>query len=50
MAKTDEGKRLADLEAELTKLGVSSSVMAQTMGEKEEETARRLREAKDTQA
>lgn len=49
MAKTEEGKRLVDLQTELTKLGVSSSLMSQAMGEKEEETARRLRRAKDTQ-
>ncbi|CAM9988729.1 unnamed protein product [Scytosiphon promiscuus] len=48
-AKTEEGQRLAGLEEELARLGVSKALLAETMGEKEEETARRLREAKDKQ-
>ncbi|CAM9483729.1 unnamed protein product, partial [Pylaiella littoralis] len=48
-ADTDEGGRLAGLEAELARLGVSKALLAETMGEKEEETARRLRETKDEQ-
>lgn len=49
MADTEEGRRLAGLEEELARLGVSKALLAETMGEKEEETARRLREAKDKQ-
>lgn len=49
MADTEEGRRLAGLEEELARLGVSKTLLAETMGEKEEETARRLREAKDKQ-
>lgn len=49
MGQTEEGKRLAGLEAELARLGVSSSLLAETMGEKEEVTAKRLRQAKDKQ-
>lgn len=49
MSETEEGKRLASLQAELVKLGVSSSLMNQAMGEKEDETTRRLEKAYDTQ-
>lgn len=49
MADTDEGRRLAELEAELARLGVSKALLVEAMGEKEEETARRLRETKDEQ-
>eukprot|EP00903_Cladosiphon_okamuranus_P011263 g10621.t1 len=49
MADTDEGRRLAGLEEELARLGVSKELLAETMGEQEEETARRLREAKEKQ-
>lgn len=49
MAATAEGRRLAGLEAELAGLGVSKALLAEAMGEKEEETARRLRETKDEQ-
>lgn len=40
---------MAGLEEELARLGVSKALLAETMGEKEEETTRRLREAKDKQ-
>lgn len=44
-----EGQKLAGLEEELARLGVSDELLAATMGEKEEGTAKRLREIKDTQ-
>lgn len=48
-ADSEEGRRLAGLELELARLGVSEALLAETMGEKEEEAARRLREARDKQ-
>lgn len=48
-ATTEEGQRLAGLEEDLIKLGVSRELLVETMGEKEEATAKRLREAKDKQ-
>ena len=48
-ATTGEGKRLAGLEEGLARLGVSRALLIETMGEKEEETAKRLRETKEKQ-
>ncbi|CBJ49250.1 hypothetical protein Esi_0253_0017 [Ectocarpus siliculosus] len=48
-ADTEEGRKLAGMEEELRLLGVSKALLAEAMGEKEEETVRRLREAKDKQ-
>lgn len=48
-ADTEEGLKLAEMEEELRLLGVSKALLAEAMEEKEEETVRRLREAKDKQ-
>ncbi|CAM9586390.1 unnamed protein product [Ectocarpus sp. 4 AP-2014] len=48
-AETEEGRKLAGMEEELRLLGVSKALLAEAMEEKEEETVRRLREAKDKQ-
>ena len=48
-ATTEEGKRLAGLEEELARLGVSRELLMETMAEKEEEAATRLRETKEKQ-
>lgn len=48
-ADTEEGRKLAGMEEELRLLGVSKALLTEAMEEKEEETVRRLREAKDKQ-